>query len=356
MELTGSNATVAMSALAIVILSIFLMSRNDWISFVAFFVVVFIFLAVVIMVVHTSSNNKAINAGVRQRFALANGLLYENDLPEGIVGLPGTLFTHGNSGSHSVSHVFIGGLQGFPFTLFDYYYETGSGKHRRDYDATVMEITLPRMLPHMVIDSLVEPGNGSSSLSTLPIKFDAAQRLELEGDFYKYFTLYAPDKYAISALSIIAPDAMEVLIRHAALCDMEIIDNKLYFYWPELRKTKKDYEEAFETAGEVLNKIGKKLSRGDIFAHKSQANVHASAATQGVRLKNQNIAIATVVFISGYIALQILEGTNNPWARLIVSSAIYSAFVVYYVWLAWQLFKKRRLRQELKARYSFYQK
>ncbi len=67
----------------------------------------------------------------------------------------------------------------------------------------------------MIIDSLVEEGNGNSS--TLPIIFDRSQRLVLEGDFYKYFMLYAPDTYGITALTIIAPDAMEILMRHATL-------------------------------------------------------------------------------------------------------------------------------------------
>ncbi len=198
-----------------------------------------------------------------------------------------------------------------------------------------MEITLPRVLPHMVIDSLVENGNGS--MSTLPIEFDQSQKIELEGDFHNYFSLYAPDKYGISALTIIAPDAIE------------IIDNKLYFYWPKVANEKQDYEQIFQAVGEVLSEIGMKLSRGDIFADASQAKVHAQANGQGVRLKKSGLKLITVLGVIGFIGIQFGRMFDGVMAALPV--LIFIGAVLY---IARREAKRQRLLKELQARYASY--
>lgn len=289
------------------------------------------------------------NQKVMAQFAKENGFVYTPVFAGGFDNDPGTLFTHGHS--KGASDILSGDFAGFPFTLFRYNYSTGSGKSRRDYDAAVMEIKLPRVLPHMVIDSLVEDGNGS--FSALPIEFDRSQRIELEGDFHNYFALYAPDKYGISALTIIAPDAMEALMRHAALCDIEIIDNKLYFYWPKVALTKHDYEEVFSTVQEVLAEIGNKLSRGDIFAHVSQEKVHAVASGQGVRLKKSGIRLLTVLGIMGYIGAQFVR-TLDGIEGSIVGGAMFLVVMVVLLQFARRESRRRRLLKQLQARYDSY--
>lgn len=279
-------------------------------------------------------------------FVSANNLQYFPGLSVANENKPGSLFTHGHS--KKMSKVIQGSLDALPFSLFKYDYTVGSGKSRRDYDAEVMEITLPRKLPHMVIDSLLENGNGG--FSTLPITFSQSQRLDLEGDFYKYFRLYAPDTYAVSALTIIAPDAMETLMQHAALCDLEIIDNKLYFYWPQIACTRKHYEDIFLTVDAVLKEIGKKLTTDNIFATVSQERVHSSADTAGVRLKRRNFSlyfVGIVVLSIVQMSSQIFEGLSRtlPFVSVPITFG-----VVFYV-----LFRMRRRTQllnDLKNRFT----
>lgn len=222
-------------------------------------------------------NDKAVN-----EFVSENGLKYEASLGDITDSMPGSLFKIGES--KQVKQVIYGNLWGYKVYLFTYEYAVRSGKSNRKYDATIVEITLPRKLPHMVIDSLVESGNGG--LSTLPINFDKSQKINLEGDFYKYFSLYAPDSYGVSALTILAPDAMEALLKHAAFCDIEIIDDRLYFYWPDIPINGKSFEEKFVTVEQVLVEIGKKISKGNIFGNLTQAKVHSVTAKNGIRLKN----------------------------------------------------------------------
>lgn len=301
-----------------------------------------------VTVVFRNDQMKSYNESVLLSFAEQNGLGY--GLP--VIDpdqLPGTLFTHGHS--KIASKPISGTINEYPFTLFEYMYATGSGKNRRKYDAAVMEIVLPRVLPHMVIDSLVEQGDFGSS--TLPIVFDSSQRIALEGDFHEYFSLYAPDTYGVSALTIIAPDAMEALMRHAALCDIEIIDNRLYLYWPLLPRYRKNYEDMFTTTQEILKEIGAKLSRGDIFAHESQARVHSASQTKGVRLKQQRFRVATMLTVAMYAGFQLLSKMHNPPTILFV--AFYAVVGAVVITILYRYNKRRQLEAELRLRYKKYQ-
>jgi hypothetical protein len=226
-----------------------------------------------------SATNMQNDAAYRE-FAEANNLNYVNENKTYNRG-PGTLFSHGHdlNTRNILSGVFPDKLR---FSVFNHTYDTGSGKSRTTHYATVMRVHLPRVLPHMVIDSHAE--GGSSNSSVLPIEFDRSQRIELEGDFHLYFSCYAPDKYGVSLLSIIGPDNMLTLMEHAAACDIEIIDDNLYLYWPFASDDRQDYERVFETVQAVLAKIGDKLTHADIYATQEQALVHSSASRQGARL------------------------------------------------------------------------
>jgi hypothetical protein len=303
----------------------------------------------IVYVLAALQNLRVHNQSVLEAFAIKNSFTYLPTMGHDFNTDPGTLFTHGDA--KKAGNIISGEFAGFPFTLFRYDYATGSGKSRRAYDAEVMEITLPRVLPHMVIDSLVEDGNGS--MSTLPIEFDKSQKIELEGDFHNYFSLYAPDKYGISALTVIAPDAMETLLRHAALCDIEIIDNKLYFYWPKVANKKQDYEQIFQTVDQVLSEIGKKLSKGDIFAQVSQAMIHAGSNDQGVRLKKRGVKFITIAGVIFYFCAESLRYLDGTTAIFFAVAYVVVACTVL-IKVAQALHKRRELLRNLQTRYQAY--
>lgn len=281
-------------------------------------------------------------AAALKRFATRNGFTFAR-YPGPIWG-PGSLFLHGRS--KSMSNMVAGTLHGLPFRMYEYRYDSGGSKNRRAFEATVLDITLPRKLPHMVIDSLIE--SGTLLTSTLPIHFDSAQRIELEGDFNKYFALYAPDSYGVTALSILAPDVMETLMRHATLCDIEIIDDKLYFYWPGTGLSKQNYIKKFQTVQAVLDEIGRKLKRGDIFGSASQARVHTEP-TAGVRLKPtrwKSTALGIFALVMGNNTLSIFY----PDSPLILILNIITLSV--FGWIAWKLWQYSQLRKKLAERFA----
>jgi hypothetical protein len=256
-----------------------------------------------------------------KEFAELNGLSYEQSVA---VARPGTLFEHGHSKKAELC--VQGALSGLPFSLFNYYYTTGSGKSSNTYDALVMELVLPRQLPHMIIDSAVESFN-----STLPITFDRSQKIELEGDFHKYFDLYAPDKYGVTALTLIAPDVMEVLMQYGILCDIEVIGNRLYFYWPSVPRSGNDYERAFSSVTAVLAKTAKKLTTSNVFATASQAQLAVTPGAQAVRLKRTNLL--GNVLICGLVGLAFIMFFRAPSAGFVIFQggigALVMAAVIY---------------------------
>lgn len=196
------------------------------------------------------------NQAVLQRFAQENSLAYEYKPETKLMG-ESSLFRYGYSRTRT--HVLAGTSQQLPFELFQYRYTEGQGKSSRTYYQTVAAVDLPHEMAHFIIDSLVESGSGR--VSVLPITFAASQKLTLEGDFSHYFALYAPDKHAVDALTILAPDVMQVLLEKNALCDIEIIGKKLYFYWPLQAKTAADYEMIFSAFEAVMAQVAPPLKR-----------------------------------------------------------------------------------------------
>lgn len=87
---------------------------------------------------------------------------------------------------------------------------------------------LPKALPHLLVNA--KDNQNDVPLSWLSHTDEKVSKLSLEGDFDRYFTLYAPRKYDTDARVIFSPDVMSALIRDAKHYDMEIIGDRMYFY------------------------------------------------------------------------------------------------------------------------------
>ncbi len=90
-------------------------------------------------------------------------------------------------------------------------------------------LRLPAPLPHIVLDARRPNGLLSTSLPGMWAP-DADQRLGLEGDFDRHFTLYCPKGYEADALYLFTPDVMARVVDRAALYDIEIVDDWLFLY------------------------------------------------------------------------------------------------------------------------------
>ncbi|MFC7787894.1 hypothetical protein ACU045_02825 [Microbacterium sp. MAHUQ-60] len=155
------------------------------------------------------------------RFAAANGMVYEHAVDD--PPLPGMIFQNGSSRRASSL------LRGYEprFVEFgNYQYTTGSGKNRTTHHWGYVAVKLDVPLPNIVLDAL-----GNNALGTnLPASFSRDQRLSLEGDFDRYFTLYCPRGYEADALYLFTPDIMARFVDHAAQLDVEIVDDWMFLY------------------------------------------------------------------------------------------------------------------------------
>ena len=156
------------------------------------------------------------------RFARANGMTFEPQ--HAAPPLPGMIFSIGDS---RVATDLVRGHRPRFVEFANYRYVTGSGKNRTTHNWGYVAVKLDVPLPHMVLDA---KGNNAVFGSNLPAAFKSSQRLSLEGDFDRYFSLYCPEGYERDALYLFTPDIMARFIDNAAALDVEIVDDWLYLY------------------------------------------------------------------------------------------------------------------------------
>jgi hypothetical protein len=156
------------------------------------------------------------------RFAEANAMSYVPSLAD--PGLPGMIFSQGHS--RAARDLVRGDSPRF-VEFANYRYVTGSGKNQSTHKWGYVAIKLDVPLPHILLDAV---GNNGLFGSNLPTSFDRDQRLGLEGDFDRYFSLFCPRGYERDALYLFTPDIMARFIDNAAELDVEIVDDWLFLY------------------------------------------------------------------------------------------------------------------------------
>lgn len=155
------------------------------------------------------------------RFAAANGLEFHPYIPN--PPLPGLLFS-GRNGTDPASENVLRGMAPRVVEFGDYAYTVSNGKSSTRVRRGYIAIRVDNLLPNIVLDAKGNDGPfGGLSL-------DRNQRLSLEGDFDRFFTLYCPTGYETDALYLFTPDIMLRLMTQAAVLDVELVDNWIFFY------------------------------------------------------------------------------------------------------------------------------
>ncbi|MFG6445834.1 hypothetical protein ACFXP7_10965 [Microbacterium sp. P06] len=110
-------------------------------------------------------------------------------------------------------------------------------------------VTLPAPLPHLILDATSNNGLRTD----LPAGVVRGQRLSLEGDFDRWFTLYSPVEYGQDALYVLTPDLMAALVDDASGYNVEIVDDTLVFF----TSPGADFftPEQWQTVGAVLERV-----------------------------------------------------------------------------------------------------
>jgi len=116
----------------------------------------------------------------------------------------------------SMLDVLSGTYQNCPVRIYTYRYMTGGGKNTQVHYCTVFELRYGSMLPHVVMNF---------PLLTTPM---GLEKVELEGNFGKEFSLHVEPGKQMEIREIFQPDAMQDCIAALSSFTMEIYEDRVY--------------------------------------------------------------------------------------------------------------------------------
>ena len=165
-----------------------------------------------------------------------------------------------------------------------------------------LSMKLPRALPHLMIDAR---RNGS-----LRALLPGSQRLSLEGDFDRYFTVYAPTGYQRDALELLTPDVMVCLIDHGRRWDIEVIEDRLVV---ASRRFRAGSDRSEVTAMLLFSELvaGELGHQARHYTDPRAARPRSQVADAGRRLRLRSAAWTTAAFVlvvAGMLAFPHLLG------------------------------------------------
>lgn len=184
-------------------------------------------------------------------------------------------------------------------------YPNASGD-RFSFRGGYVVIELDRRMPHMI--AIAKRKRKLSGRQSIAPGILRGQILSLEGDFDKYFTLYAPREYERDALYVFTPDLMVLLIDRLASYDLEIVDNRLYIYshTPFAMLDPRTHERL----ASIVQVVGRKAASQTLRYSDDRTPTGVDiVAPGGLRLR-RGITIGTVVAIV-YFALRVFASIHG---------------------------------------------
>lgn len=139
-------------------------------------------------------------------------------------GYEGVIFGYGYNRQIICAYVLPGRND---IEIGNYEYQASAAGKNSLHQFGYIKIQLPRKLPHILLNSKLDDELLEGSL---PIKYDNSQRIELEGNFNEFYTVYAPTEYHRDVFYIFTPDVMEALTKLSKPYNIEIVDDTLYLY------------------------------------------------------------------------------------------------------------------------------
>ncbi|TDP90255.1 hypothetical protein EDF62_2823 [Leucobacter luti] len=149
-----------------------------------------------------------------------------------------------------------------------------------------LQLSVPRQLPHLFIDSV---RNGRLR-QILP----GTLRLKLEGDFDRHFVVYVPEGYERDALELLTPDVMASLIDYGREWDIEVVEDRLIAVSNRIRRR----NDRTETCAMLLfaELVGSELvQQATHYSDPRAFRPRTQVAEAGQRLRRRSGWIATVI-------------------------------------------------------------
>jgi hypothetical protein len=207
-----------------------------------------------ILLVYYAYIQSKIHTQFMQQFAATHNFNYER---AGTIDMvKGRLFKVGHS--HTLSHVISGAYSSHPMKLFNFNYSVGSGKSKRTYYFTVLEITFDKTIfPHILLQSTTMGKFGFSDYSG---EVQDAE-INLENNFSDNFKLYATKGYEIEVLQIFTKEVLEFLGQKSSKYSIEFAENRMYIYDDLIVTKNPQLNELLEVTQKIFDLIGPLCNR-----------------------------------------------------------------------------------------------
>jgi hypothetical protein len=240
-----------------------------------------------------------------EEFAKSNN--YSFDATGSVDETYGSIFRAGSS-SQKVSDIITGEYQGAALRMFICETTIGSGRSRHDYLNTVLELDLKGKLPNLMLVSHRSFVMGFNIASIAGL----TNKISLEGDFDKDFTLYSQPNGQVDALEIFSPDIMEITQRISKGHTIEFVANRIYIYSNGYISKGSDLSHVFDVAKALIKKvqpIAQRLIHDSSITEPVQKSPAIVASdipfTSSPHLKRNVIVIVSIVAGALFIAMPV---------------------------------------------------
>ena len=99
---------------------------------------------------------------------------------------------------------------------------------------------------------------------------------------------------------------MQTFLTKLHQVDVELVNDRLYIYDPDLMNSSEQIKDMFEAADAIIDEWSGKLKRANIYASKQQEQVHVGESAEPVKLKRGGL-IATIIGILLIISFNVLR-------------------------------------------------
>jgi hypothetical protein len=240
------------------------------------------------------------------RFAADNGFIFDETLTD--PRLAGSAF---RNGTNRVATQLIEDTRGaVPFVAGGY-----RAAIERSVGATMISFGFVGIRLDARVPNIVLTNSRATVLASTGTTFARRQRLSLEGDFDRTFSLHCPVGYERDALYIFTPDLMALLIDAAQDSEVEFIDDWVFIYSARSRRLW-NADEFGRLHAAVLAVGGRAIRRtaayederfsgaSDLWAEAHRGRVAAG----GRRLSTRRVTVGGVI------------GTVVPWLALVAAA------------------------------------
>jgi hypothetical protein len=164
-------------------------------------------------------------------------------------------------------------------------------KFRRNIYSFTANIPNGAAIPEFFVDG--HKGEGKTLYATEYAHIHHSQKLGLEGDFDKYFQVYAPIDYEVEVLEFLSPDVMDLLKENLRSYDMKV---KYGIF--ELNTIIYELDSTEKIVNQVISKFVRKVSGSTVDEKMRMSSARIDSDTEFEAMKIGKRLVSTSTFVT----------------------------------------------------------